>query len=38
MLKSVNIRWYQRLPYIKIILMQVRYSQNLENKFEPLMG
>jgi hypothetical protein len=38
MLKSVNIRWYQRLPYIKTILMPVRFSQNLEDKFEQLMG
>jgi hypothetical protein len=26
MRKSVNIRWYQRLPHVEIILMPVRYS------------
>jgi hypothetical protein len=37
-LKSVNIRWYQRLLYVEIVLMPVRCSQNHKIEFEQLQA
>lgn len=38
MRKSVNIRWYQRLPHVEIMLVPVKYSHPLEGEFEHLTG